>query len=276
MKYILSSLQFESLGVSSYLDTIVDEVKKNLFNGSKEYILNTHIRGKKVRIKFLYNNGSEKYKGQDINSYAQLLNPDPENIEFLINLGDLSDQSIIHELKHVDREISRDLYADFYYYINHVGRDVIDNNQHLFRSDDEYEYLNSVFYLINPDEFEAYFNDIYKELSIKIQKETNNLEKTKIIGNYLKETDIYSIYKEMSGGDIFLKDFFKDEESLNYFLSLFSLKMNQFIEDDPEYDNWKIKPPRINMNSMEKYINKLLIKQANKGFKKFSRLYVLL
>jgi hypothetical protein len=52
--------------------------------------------------------------------------------------------------------------------------------------------------------------------------------------------------------------------------------MDQFIEDDPEYDNWEIKPPVINMNYMEKYIDKLLIKQSKKGFKKFSRLYVLL
>ena len=276
MKYILYSKQFESLGVSSYLDSIIDQVKKNLSSESPEYILDTSIRNKKVRIKFIYSQGSEKYKGQDINSYAQLLNPDPENIEFLINLGDLTEQSIIHELKHVDRAISRDLYVDFYYYINHVGRDVIDNNQDLFKTEEDYEYLNSAFYLINPDEFEAHFNDLYKELSNKITKETSHSDKVKIIDEDLKNADIYLIYKEMSKGDIFLEDFFKERQSLNYFLSLFSLKMDQFIEDDPEYDNWGIKPEVVNMSSMELYINNLLIKQSKKGFKKFSRLYVLL
>jgi hypothetical protein len=276
MKYILSSRQFESLGVSSYLDPIVDKVKNNLSLKSPEYILDTSIKNKKVRIKFIYNKGSEKYKGQDINSYAQLINPDPENLEFLINLGDLRDQSITHELKHVDMMVSRDLSVDFYYYLNHVGRDVMDNNENLFKDNEDYEYLNLAFYLVNPDEFEAYFNDLYKELSNEIPNETNRENKIKIIENHLNATDIYLIYKEMSKGDIFLKDFFKDRESLNYFLSLFSLKMDQFIEDDPEYDNWEIKPPVINMNYMEKYIDKLLIKQSKKGFKKFSRLYVLL
>lgn len=54
MKHILSIQQFESLGVSSYLDPIVDEVIQNLSNGKGEHMVETSMHGREVKIKFVY------------------------------------------------------------------------------------------------------------------------------------------------------------------------------------------------------------------------------
>ena len=276
MKYILSLVQFESLGVSSYLDDIVNDVINNLSGENTEYVKNVILHNKNVKIRFVYSQDSTSYKGQSFESYAQLVNPDIENLEYLISIGSLTNSSIIHELKHVDRDVSRDLYADFYYYINHVGRDVIENEKDLFNPDDV-NYLNSIFYMVNPDEFEAFYNDIYNKVAQDLKTKSGN--SNEIIDHHLKSgeySDFYEIYFDLYKNGFNLSDYFRNAEDINYFLSLFSLKVDQFIEDDDiGYNNWDMEVNVIDMGKMEKYINKILISAANKGFKKISRIYTI-
>lgn len=272
MKYILSLAQFESLGVSSYLDEVVNDVINNLSEENIEYVRNVILHNRNVKIRFVYSSDSKEYKGQSFESYSQLVNPDIDNLEYLISIGSITQSSIIHELKHVDRDISRDLYADFYYYLNHVGRDVIDNKF----NDENFNYLNSIFYMVNPDEFEAYYNDIYKKVGLEIKQKGGN--SNEIIDQSLKDpeySNFYDVYFDIYKNGFKLSDYFKNSEELNYFLSLFSLKMDQFINDDPEYNNWNMDVNVIDMSKMEKYINGVLIRAANKGFKKISRLYTI-
>jgi hypothetical protein len=275
MKYIFTKKQFESLGVSSYLDPIVDSVKKNLSDTNREYSLSVKMHGKSVKINFVYDIESELYKGQKLESYAQLINPDPDNIEYLVNLGSLSDSSIIHEIKHVDRDVARGLTTDFHYYLNHVGRDVIENYSGGFRTEKDSDYLSLIFYLVNPDEFESHYNDLYKDLTENIPATLSPLEKRDKIKEFLEDTDFYVVYKDLSAGNFSLEYLFNDRESLNYFLTLFSIKMDQFIEDDPEYNDWGINIEVVDMKKMEIYINKLLYRTALKGFKKINRIYSL-
>lgn len=274
MKYIFTKKQFESLGVSSYLDPIVDLVKKNL-SDNKEYTASVKMHGRDVKIHFVYDIDSEFYKGQKLESYAQLMNPDPDNIEYLVNLGTLNDSSIIHEIKHVDRDVARSLTTDFHYYLNHVGRDVIENYPGGFKSEEDSDYLSTIFYLVNPDEFESNYNDLYKDLGRIISNDLSRIEKRQKIKEFLEDTDFYNVYRDISSGKFSLESLFKDKESLNYFLSLFSVKMDQFIEDEPEYNDWSIDIEVLDMEKMKIYIDKLLYRTAIKGFKKIHRLYSL-
>ena len=272
MKHILSIQQFESLGVSSYLDPIVDEVIQNLSNGKGEHMVETSMHGREVKIKFVYDDSPETYKGQTLHSYFQLI--DPDHMEFLVRLGDLEESTITHELKHVDRTVARGLLADFYYYLDHVGRDVIENLPDVFSSPDDMEYLNSVFYLVNPEEFEAYYNDIYKDVKRNMPSGTRE-ERIKILQSLLEDTDSYVVHRRIYNEGFSLASHFKGRKEMNEWLSLFSLKMGQFIEDDSEYGNWDLKGEEADMRGMEKLIDRMVEKAGRRGFKGFSRLYSL-
>jgi len=273
MKYIKQFGQFEALGVSSYLDPIVDDVIQHLSNGEGEHIVKTRLHGEDVKIRFVHEYSPEDYKGQVLHSYAQLV--DPEEMEFLVRLGDLEESTVAHELKHVDRMAARRLSADFYYYLDHVGRDVIENLRGAFLSSDSMEYLNDVFYLVNPDEFEAHYNDIHKDMSRNLPQGTKE-SRMQALKDFLEDTDSYVVHRRIHNEGFSLADHFKSPEEMREWLSLFSLKLDQFVEDDPEYENWELRGEDVDMSGMERMINRLVEKAGRRGFRGFARLYTLI
>jgi hypothetical protein len=280
MRHILYKKQFESLGVVSEIDDIVDLAKDNLEKGNKEYNLKTKLRDKNVEIQFVHNQDSEEYKGTSLHSYVQLLDADPSNLKFLISLGDLKKSTITHEVKHVDREVARNLIANFSYYLNHVGRDAVEKMSHLLKDEESSDILYLAFYLINKDEFEAYYNEFQREIKEMVTPDMSKEQKEKVIKDYLEEQDIYILYKDIDKkGGFNLESYFKDKSAMLQYLSAFNVKVDEFIEDKTEeYDDWeKLKTDDdtpSGISKLAKKINHQLTKIAKEGLKKFDRLYI--
>ena len=281
MKYILHRRQFEKLGVVSEIDDIIKVVQDKLGSGETEFTLQTRLRGKDTEIKFVYNPEREEYKGSTMHSYFQLSDADPDQPKFLISLGDLKSSTIAHELKHLDRELARQLIVNISYYLSHVGRDVIQNMSYLAKDEESEDILSLSLYLINKDEYEAYFNEFQREIKSMINPDMTQEEKERLIKEYLEEHDIYLLYKEINdAGGFNLESYFKDRASMLKYLSAFTSKMEEFIEDrTEEYEDWeKIKGSEEDtpsgMAKLAKKINHHFTKIVKEGIKKFDRLYV--
>jgi hypothetical protein len=281
VKYILHRKQFEKLGVVPEIDDIIKVVQDKLGQGETEFTLQTNLRGKDTEIKFIHNPEREEYKGASLHSYFQLTDANPELPKFTISLGDLKSSTIAHELKHLDRELSREMIADFSYYLNHVGRDVIQNMSHLAKDEESEDLLSLSLYLINKDEYEAYFNEFQREIQSMINPEMSQEEKERVIREYLEDQDIYLLYKEIDeAGGFNLESYFKDRTSMLKYLSAFTTKMEEFIEDNPEYEEWeKIKGDESNtpsgMSKIAKKINHHFSTRVKEGLRRFNRLYVI-
>lgn len=282
MKYLLSRKQFESLGVVSELDQIISEVQVNLSGERNEFTLTTILRGQKVQITFVKQEDSEDYKGTSLHSYFQIIDNNPDFPKFLISLGDLKSSTIAHELKHCDRELSRGMLANFSYYLNHVGRDVIENMIYLAKDEESSDLLTLSLYLINKDEYEAYYNEFQRELKEKIDPKMSQAQKMIVIKEFLQEQDIYLLYKDIEDkGGFNLESYFKDNASMKKYLSAFSSKMEQFQEDEMEkYEDWEelaienYDTPS-GVSKLAKKIDHHFSKIVSEGLKKFSRLYTL-
>ena len=282
MKYIKT---FEFLGIADYLLKLVEDVKFGLSNNN-EFRLETNIRGKDIIVDFELSKNKEKQGGLISHSYFQVI--DADKFEFFIKLGDLKTTSILHELKHLDRVLRRDLKTDSFFYLNHVGRDVTLKYRHLLYSKHSDDVLIQSLYLINVDEFEAYYHEMYAELKDMVTDDMTNIQKRKIISDYLSDSGIYNLYKFFKDrGGFNLEDFFKDEWSLNEYLKILEIKINQFYENrDSDYEKWntvlhKIKyfinkfktGKKIEVNSLSNEINRMFNKVIYNGLKKFDRLY---
>ena len=280
MKYILHRKQFESLGVVSELEDIIKTVQDKIGSGEKEFILQTNLRGVDTDIRFVYNTEKEEYKGSSLHSYIQLTDANIDHPKFLISLGDLKRSTIAHELKLLDRELARKLVADFSYYLNHVGRDVIQNMSHLAKDEESEDILSLSLYLINKDEYEDYYNEFQREIQSMIVPAMSQEEKERVIKEYLEEQDIYLLYKQINDeGGFNLESYFKDRPSMLKYLSAFTSKREEWLEDrTDEYDDWEnIKGEEdtpSGMAKLAKKINHHFTKIIREGIKKFDRLYV--
>ncbi len=280
MKHILYKKQFESLGVASELDEIIDRAKERLDKGDKEFKLKIKLRDKEAEVQFVYNTNREEYKGSSLHSYFQVLDYDPDNLKFLISLGDSKRSTLAHELKHADRAMATNFIADFSYYLNHVGRDVIENMSHLSKDEESGDILSLALSLINKDEYEGHFNEFKKEIEEMVTHDLSKEEKERIIRNYLEDQDIYNLYKEIDEkGGFDLESYFKDKQSMLKYLSAFSTKMEEFIEDKTEeYEDWdKLKTnddTPSGLSKMAKKIDHHLSKIVKEGVRKFDRLLI--
>jgi hypothetical protein len=102
---------------------IIDELSHNDYFKYKTNYLDKDITIHCFKTK-------DQYLGKELSGSFSV--EDASNFEFKIQLSDLSKSTLIHELKHMDRVIRRDMKTDTYYYINHVGRYVAKKYTHLF------------------------------------------------------------------------------------------------------------------------------------------------
>lgn len=288
MKYLLRYNQlFEGLGVAENLYPLVKEVQQNLSEENPYYSKKTEINGTPVKLNFELNTAPEDYKGTSISSYVQVINNDPENIEILVSLGDTKTGTLMHELKHLHRLVVRNIIVDQYYYFNHVGRDVIEKMRELLKDEEAEDILIYSLYLINDDEFEAYYNEYYDDLKNIIRPEMSPDEKRKTIKEYLDNQLLYSLYSDLKKqGGFDLAKFFKSNSAMNHYLKAVEFKTNQFYEDDPDYEKWDDilkdwfsysssgKEDDVPINTVRK-INLLFNRMIDKGLKKFDRLYTI-
>jgi len=287
MKYLKSYKLFEKLGVSSYLFDLVKLAKENL-EKNPIYVLKTNLKGNDITINFEFSKEEVEDSGLNLSAYFQV--EDPDKLIFNIYLTDLKSSTILHELKHLDRALSTDLNTDSYFYLSHVGRAITLKYKHLLYNSDSDDILIQSLYLINPDEFESYYNQFYLDLKELITDDMDNTEKRKIIKEFLDNQVIYDLYKFfINRGGFDFENFFKDKKSLNEYLNILIIKIEQFSKHSEDYDIKKMdvvkskllsianmfKKDDKDVNSIIKEINIPFNKVINTGYKKFHRLYTI-
>lgn len=271
------------MGVLESIDTIVDiilnELSKNSYFRYEGVYLN-----KKIKIDCFLKTPDNYHQELD----ASFSVSDPDNFEFKIEICRLDRSLLKHELKHMDRVIRRNAKTDTYYYINHVGRHVSSNYEYLFKDKDHFYYFIDTLYFCNPDEFEAYFNDLYEKLKLLIDDDMENIEKRKIIDYELENSNIYGYFSFYNKNKFDLLDFFKSKEDCNFFLKQFFIYQDKYFNDldinISKFDKIKgwFKSNLLNKISKDKniesgyseinyYINKIV----RNNYNKFGRIYSL-
>lgn len=274
----------EKLGIVEGIESIADNILTNL--SDKNYF--------KYQGIYLDNNITiHCFKTSDKDIYKELSGSfrvdDGENFEFTIRISDLSKGTLLHELKHMDRAIRRGMKTDTYFYINHIGRYVAKNYAHLFIDKNNAEILIETFYYCNPDEFEAYYQNIYNDLKDIITNDMNREQKIEKIKEFLENEEVYTFFKHYYKNEFILEDFFKSKEDCNFFLKDFFYRQELFFnqKDDTisKIDKMKswfkskilnkfIKDEKLDSGAKEisYYINKIV----KRNYPKFGRLYTLL
>jgi len=272
----------EKLGINDnivkYADLIIDKLKETDF-----YLLKTNYKGKDIEVQCYLRS---KIHGTNINSEiaGSFLQID-DNI-YAIELSKLDRNILIHELKHLDYSISRNK-LNQHHYISHVGRNVINNYNHLVNKDFS-DALIDILYYINPNEFESYYNEFYHELKQTLTDDMTIEEKRKYIDDFLNSHSIYFCYKYYKDGNFDIEQFFTNKKDLNLFID----KLIQKIQLENPYE---VSKKDILLNRMIKIlsifkvnklsdenrkvvtlINNLINREIKRNYKKFSRLYTLL
>lgn len=273
----------EKLGVLTGLDdmarVIIDELShKNYFKYKTKYLdKNITIHCFKVK---------DQYMDEELSGSFSV--EDASNSEFKIKISDLTKSTLIHELKHMDRVIRRDMKTDTYYYINHIGGYVAKKYTHLFIDKDIAEILIEIFYYCNPDEFEAYYQDIYSDIKDQIDDNMTREEKIEVIKGFIENEPIYAIFKHYYNNEFRLEDFFKSKEDCNSFLKDFFYRGELFFNGQDEaistldrIKSW-FKSNILNkllkddkLDSGVKEFNYYINKIVKRNYPKFSRLYSL-
>lgn len=210
-----------------------------------------------------------------------------KNGQYTIKLSNLSKRVLIHELKHMDRAIRQSMKTDTYFYINHIGRYIAKQYSHLFIDKSSAETLIETFYYCNPDEFEAYYQDIYNEIRVQINDGMNRSQKIETIKKIIENEDIYTFFKYFYNNKFRLESFFKSKEDCNFFIKEFFYRQELFYNQKDEtisnFDRIKSWFKSNILNKLKKdekldsvkefnyYINKIVIK----NYPKFGRLYAL-
>ena len=159
---------------------------------------------------------------------------DASNFEFTIKLSNLSKRALIHELKHMDRAIRQSMKTDAYFYINHIGRYITKQYSHLFINKSSSETLIETFYYCNPDEFEAYYQDIYNEIKVQINDGMNRSQKIETIKKIIENENIYTFFKYFYNNKFKLENFFKSKEDCNFFIKEFFYRQELFYNQKDE------------------------------------------
>jgi len=275
---------FESLGVMTSLETLANDIIEHLKKDSY-YKLETNYRGKDVIIN-CYKLDKLSYAGDNIQACFSI--EDVEKNEVNIKTTTLRKGDIIHELKHFDYAISHNWKVDTYYYLNHIGRYVLTNLNYLVKNND---ILSDVLYLINPDEFSAYYQSHYYELLDLLNDQ--KIDKREIIDNYLNSQTDFILYKFFDKNGFDIKDYFKSTRDLIQYLNDLSTKIDQFYDkDDKFYYSFSDKIGKkakyylnklksdIDMNKdcekIMKELNNYINDEVKRNYKKYYRLYTLL
>jgi hypothetical protein len=273
----------EKLGVLTGLDdmsrVIIDELSnKNYFKYKTKYLdKNITIHCFKTKDQYLDKELSGSFSVEDAS-----------NFEFKIKISDLTKSTIIHELKHMDRVIRRDMKTDTYHYINHVGRYVAKKYTHLFIDKESAEILIETFYYCNPDEFEAYYQNIYSDIKDQIDDNMTREQKIETIKELIEKESIYIFFKHYYNNEFRLEDFFKSKEDCNYFLNDFFYRQELFFNNqDDTISNLDTIKSWFKSNILNKFLkddkldggvkefNYYINKIVKRNYPKFSRLYSL-
>lgn len=290
----------ERLGIVDELPAIADTILKR-FETENEFIIDINIAGKDVKLKCVFDD-SKKAKKKSVAH----LNPDKKMS--ILNTTVLDKGSIIHELKHLHRSVSRNFKRSKHDFISGINSYISKKHKHILK--DESQLLYYIIYYTNPNEFESFYNQFYYDIKGEFdKKEYSNEEKREYIDEFLDDKIMYLVYKTMYlknralGGKFSIETSFKTKTVANDFLQKL-IKISKELEKTQSDENHSddvigyqlakeisgyssiisriklifskyIKDGEIDQKSLN-YINNIINKRVVSNMKKFHRLYTLL
>jgi len=285
MKKIKSFDNFvnEKLGIVTNLESIADHVISKL-KEKNYYQLEARIRDYDVTIEF--------YLLRNLDNSGSFGIEDFDNKIFKIKLKSLNKSTLIHELKHLDRVLSKNIKKGVKYepesIMTHITNFVTKNFSYLFKDKSSAEMLSLIIYYSNPDEFESYFNGIYYQIKDKIVEGMSKEEKMKIIEEDLQDETIYIFYKHFSKNEFDIRYFFKSNRDMNQYLSEYKRFLEVFTKQKTEsisiwsnlfsyFKKWIVSGLKdVDADKYHREFNKKVNSSIQKNHRKFNRIYSLL
>ena len=278
---------FERLGMNESLYELVDKVIDSFDEPNKIYsrIAFNH-RGKEIMIDCYLKPLLRDDK--NVKAFIRYDGVDQYHYMFSLYLTKFDRSDILHELKHMDRRIARNSKDDPYTYINCVGSFICKHYKHLLTDGKAAGMLEDALYLINPEEFEAHYSGCKEELDLLINDKQSREEKIEIIKNFLNDKGFFLYYSIFYNRAFDLSIFFKNNNDLNEFLTLYSTYSDRLrTGGNTSINNLDVLKSKINkffkffkkddkeINKKLKEINFYMNKQIKVGYKKIFRLYSL-
>lgn len=274
----------EKLGVLQGLRPIADEILEKL-KDSSYYKWTGNYLGRDITINCFIT--PIEARNREYVGIFQVQNA--KTFEFKIKLATLDRSTLIHELKHMDRKIRRSMKLDTYYTLENVGTHLAEKYPHLFYKKDSCQLLIDTLYFCNPEEFEAYYQNLWEDIQILITDDTTREQKVDIIKKVLDDEAIFIMYRFYYSNEFDLRDFFKTEEDCNFFVKELLVRQELFVSDKDwhitKFDKFKswLKSNIVNRfvkstkedTSVIKEINYYINNCVQKNYRKFSRLYTL-
>lgn len=282
----------EKLGVVDGLEEIAEEIIEEIKRRQTEYgplsykrnqcNIKTEWRDQEINLNFILDSNLKS---------AGSFRVDGEN-EFTIMSKDLDRITIIHELKHLDRSVSKKSKRSKISKIKALSGPVSAKYKHLLKHSyqgDNSSIISDVIYYSNPDEFEAYFNELYSDLKSKLEG-VDVSERRNFIKNYLDITEIYIIYRYLYNNKFDISLFFKNNRNANSYMN----EINKRVKEMSDVNTIKMKTNKVNiiLDKISKFvmalgkdedvskdvkkINNYINYQIGKNYPKFHRLYTLL
>lgn len=271
---------FESLGIADNILHLAEDIKIRL-QKEKRFILKTIIREVNVELR-VYKKNYKSFNSNMLENVARIWIIDSKNWIFGLEFTDNNLPSIIHELKHLDNYIVRNINIEHEFFVKRSIQEIISNYKFLFKSSD---LLYSIVEIINKSEFESYYNELYVNLTEKINDNMTNEEKKEIIKNSLNDNIHYVFSKGVFEYGFDIKKFFKNNRNLNIFIEMLikiiNKKKQYELTDHTQWNKIKLMIKSFLTFSDDKNIynkkcneiNNIINKNAERSYKKFHRLY---
>lgn len=276
MKYIkiyeeynedLYDIKLEKLGVLTELESIADDIIDKLGN---EITLNYkfNYKGKSVKVKIEIDPNIPEY-GKLIGSIF--------SSKSTIKLRSVDKETIIHELKHLFYKLQNPHHRGY--------KNLLSKSFRVIRRKYESKLKNSnlleiLFYLMEPDEFEAQYNGLYYELRNEIEKIDTlpfKLSKKTVIDDMVKSNDMYQVFYSFNQYKFDIRNWLNDESDIKPFFNdlyhtiKFMGKNNIFSAILFTLLNTSAKD--INTDKAVKEFNRVVNELVQKNYRKLMRLY---
>ena len=298
MIYNFKNYCSEALGLNKSLERLADKVMKEL-SDKNEFTLRTNYLCKDLNlpVNFIiihFKILDDIRSFQNLHTKSQTLASttinNASNYEFTIKMKKLEYHSLIHELKHVDRSIRKNFGYDPTSVLNFAGRVKINDYKHLFKIGGSLNLLAKILYLVDEDEFEAYFISTYYELKDLLINQADKDNKRKAIKEFLDHNMIFQIHKQFYQQKFDLSKFFRNKKDVNNFVNQLdkttvALKQNAPTLSDAKATILKsriqhmfsfLTKDDVEFSTEVKKINNIMNRHIQKNYKKFFRLYTLL
>lgn len=284
MDHLKSYKIYEKLGINEDLEDLVELCKKEL-DGKNNCVVRTNYKGKNISIILKI----EKMKRRS--GYFIVINQE-ENI-FKIVIEDIDSDSLSHEIKHLDRAISRNYKIDKYEDYRSINKLQLVALKNLTRDNISNEMLSKLMYYFNPDEFEAQYLTMYYDLKKIIKDNMTREEKKSIINKYLTDNEFTFSYLIYYYSPFKIEKFFKNRKSLNFYIETLFKNIEKYKRENREgssmisnifylvYKNFtmnftnKFTKDEKEISKFVKIFNNDINRLVEKGYKKIFRIFSL-